>query len=151
MRTKPQKLALGIMNNPRFRFRSKAMIGLGNDIDYYRAPGYSKASSDIFVYRVLISGPVIDNDFFPKPLDELRKKVSPKRFINGVTEFEGLLFSVGSLESNHHPLIQSAATFFMRTVLSPSSFFGRHLFKRILAKKNRQSKHLMRKENKHAL
>ncbi|KAI6174879.1 Carboxylic ester hydrolase [Aphelenchoides bicaudatus] len=111
-KAKAQSLALGIMPHPRFRFRSKAMIALG---------------------------PVIDGDFFPKPLEELRKEAPNKPFLNGTTQFEGLLFSVGSLESNHHPIVQSMAAFFMRTLLTPSSFIGRHLFKKILQKKSRKN------------
>ncbi|GMS93575.1 hypothetical protein PENTCL1PPCAC_15750, partial [Pristionchus entomophagus] len=36
--------------------------------------------------------PFIDGDFFPEPLDELRKKAIPKPMISGVTKEEGLLF-----------------------------------------------------------
>ena len=48
-----------------------------------------------FTFRsaVLIPiGPVFDGDFFPRPLDELRAEAPNKRFIAGVTQFEGLLF-----------------------------------------------------------
>jgi hypothetical protein len=90
---------------------------------------------------MLAIGPVIDGDFFPESLEELRKKTpATKQFINGTTEFEGLLFSVGSLETHHHPLVQSMATFLMRTLLTPTSFVGRHLFKKILSKRKLTSK-----------
>ncbi|KAI6183709.1 Carboxylic ester hydrolase [Aphelenchoides bicaudatus] len=39
-----------------------------------------------------LTSPVMDNDFFPKPLDELRKEAPRKRTITGITEYEGLLF-----------------------------------------------------------
>ncbi|KAI6188826.1 Carboxylic ester hydrolase [Aphelenchoides besseyi] len=37
--------------------------------------------------------PVYDGDFFPKPLDELRKEAPPKPTVTGICEFEGLLFT----------------------------------------------------------
>ena len=37
--------------------------------------------------------PVFDGDFFPKPLSELRKELTPKKTMTGITAFEGLLFS----------------------------------------------------------
>lgn len=64
-KVKASKLALGIMPAPGFKYRSKAMIALG---------------------------PIIDGDFFPESLDALRLKAPAKQFINGTTEFEGLLF-----------------------------------------------------------
>lgn len=36
--------------------------------------------------------PVIDDDFFPKPLDELRKEAPKKNVLAGVAEHEGLMF-----------------------------------------------------------
>lgn len=36
--------------------------------------------------------PVYDGDFFPRPLDELRKEVPSKAILSGTTEHEGLLF-----------------------------------------------------------
>lgn len=36
--------------------------------------------------------PVIDGDFFPEPVDELRKKAPKKLCIAGSCEFEGLFF-----------------------------------------------------------
>lgn len=59
-------LALGIRPNPDFKFYPKLTIPLG---------------------------PCYDNEFFPKSLDELRKESPKKNVINGVTEYEGLLFS----------------------------------------------------------
>ncbi|EGT46979.1 hypothetical protein CAEBREN_01853 [Caenorhabditis brenneri] len=38
-------------------------------------------------------GPNVDGDFFPKPLDELRKEASKKPVLIGMTEHEGLLFA----------------------------------------------------------
>lgn len=37
-------------------------------------------------------GPWVDGDFFPKSFEELRKESSKKVILNGVTEYEGLLF-----------------------------------------------------------
>ncbi|KAI6203650.1 Carboxylic ester hydrolase [Aphelenchoides besseyi] len=116
-RAKARDLALGIMPAPGFRFRSAHLIPY-------------------------------DGDFFPKPLDELRKEAPRKNIIAGVTEHEvkefvaqlTLSLAVGSLESNHHPWIQSMAVFFMKSLLNPSSFVGRHLFKRIMSKKSLNTK-----------
>lgn len=36
--------------------------------------------------------PVVDGDFFPKPLDELRLEMPPKTVMTGVAEHESLLF-----------------------------------------------------------
>jgi len=60
-----QKLALGIYPNPEFKF---------------------------YPDLTLPYGPCYDGDFFPKSLEELRKEAPKKSVINGITEFEGLLF-----------------------------------------------------------
>src|SRR3569623_936203 len=36
--------------------------------------------------------PVIDGDFLPKPIEDLRKEVPKKQIMTGVTKCEGLLF-----------------------------------------------------------
>uniref|UniRef100_A0AC35FL75 Carboxylic ester hydrolase n=1 Tax=Panagrolaimus sp. PS1159 TaxID=55785 RepID=A0AC35FL75_9BILA len=36
--------------------------------------------------------PIYDGDFFPKPIDELRKEAPKKHIMTGITEHEGLLF-----------------------------------------------------------
>jgi hypothetical protein len=59
------QLALGVNPNPEFKFYPDLSIPLG---------------------------PCYDNDFFPKSLDELREEAPKKSVINGITEFEGLLF-----------------------------------------------------------
>jgi hypothetical protein len=35
---------------------------------------------------------VFDGDFFPRPLNELRKEAPKKDILTGVTTFEGLMF-----------------------------------------------------------
>jgi hypothetical protein len=60
-----QKLALGIHPDPNFKFYPNNTIPVG---------------------------PCYDGDFFPKSLEELRKESSKKRVINGVTEYEALMF-----------------------------------------------------------
>lgn len=37
--------------------------------------------------------PVIDDDFLPEPIEELRKKAPQKTILTGVAEYESLLFS----------------------------------------------------------
>ncbi|KAI6174878.1 Carboxylesterase domain containing protein [Aphelenchoides bicaudatus] len=60
------KLAVGIHPNPEFKFYPQNTLPLG---------------------------PCFDGEFFPKPLEELRKEAPKKNVINGVTECEGLLFA----------------------------------------------------------
>jgi hypothetical protein len=36
--------------------------------------------------------PVIDGDFFPRPLNELRKEAPKKNVLAGITAYEGLMF-----------------------------------------------------------
>ncbi|KAI6179542.1 Carboxylic ester hydrolase [Aphelenchoides besseyi] len=93
------------------------------------APGFRFRSAHLIPY---------DADFFPKPLDELRKRSSKKKTLS--LELQSMNLAVGSLESNHHPWIQSVAVFFMKSLLNPSSFVGRHLFKRIMSKKSLKTK-----------
>lgn len=38
--------------------------------------------------------PVFDSDFFPKPLNELRKEGLKRNIITGVTSYEGLMFGM---------------------------------------------------------
>jgi hypothetical protein len=44
------------------------------------------------IREAFVTSPSLDNEFFPKPLDELRKEAPRKRTITGVTEYEALLF-----------------------------------------------------------
>lgn len=59
------KLALGLQPNPEFKFYPNNTIPVG---------------------------PCYDGDFFPKTLDALKHEAPKKLVINGVTEYEGLLF-----------------------------------------------------------
>uniref|UniRef100_A0AC34F2S5 Carboxylesterase type B domain-containing protein n=1 Tax=Panagrolaimus sp. ES5 TaxID=591445 RepID=A0AC34F2S5_9BILA len=47
--------------------------------------------------------PVFDGDFFPRPLEELRKETPSKVILSGITEHEGLLF-VGLRPAKKNPL-----------------------------------------------
>ncbi|CCD69466.1 Esterase cest-33 [Caenorhabditis elegans] len=54
--------------------------------------------SNVKGYKKSISGfltfiPNLDGDFFPKPLDELRKEAPKKQMMTGVTEYEGLMLA----------------------------------------------------------
>ncbi|KAF1753129.1 hypothetical protein GCK72_019685 [Caenorhabditis remanei] len=55
--------------------------------------------SNVKNFKKSISGfltfiPNFDGDFFPKPLDELRKEAPKKQMMTGVTEYEGLMMAM---------------------------------------------------------
>ncbi|KAI6220854.1 Carboxylic ester hydrolase [Aphelenchoides fujianensis] len=51
-------------------------------------PGFDRDALGMHV------SPVIDGDFFPRPLEQLRREAPKKPVLTGVTRFEGLIFSV---------------------------------------------------------
>uniref|UniRef100_A0A915EDW0 Carboxylic ester hydrolase n=1 Tax=Ditylenchus dipsaci TaxID=166011 RepID=A0A915EDW0_9BILA len=59
--------------------------------------------------------PVVDGDFLPKPIDQLRQEAPPKIVMTGSTEFESLLFAAirpprGSLKDEVHRVVHREFT-----------------------------------------
>ncbi|EGT42575.1 hypothetical protein CAEBREN_09530 [Caenorhabditis brenneri] len=59
----------------------------------------SETLSDIEKFEKSVSGslnftPNLDGDFFPKPIDELRKESPKKQMMIGVDEYEGIMFTM---------------------------------------------------------
>lgn len=62
----------------------------------------------------LIFTPVLDGDFFPRPLDELRRELSPRRVMVGTVDDEGLLFALVQLRRPTVKSIRAAIRFYIR-------------------------------------
>ncbi|CAI5446135.1 unnamed protein product [Caenorhabditis angaria] len=62
--------------------------------------------------------PIIDGDFFPEPLSELRKKAPKKAYLTGTTEFEGLFFvALGGISRS-----SEGAKRFMKKIIKECDF-----------------------------
>lgn len=56
------------------------------EVSFDGKPGFRTNSEELDIV------PVVDGDFIPEPIEELRRKVPRKVWMIGVTEYEALLF-----------------------------------------------------------
>uniref|UniRef100_A0A8R1HYR2 Carboxylic ester hydrolase n=1 Tax=Caenorhabditis japonica TaxID=281687 RepID=A0A8R1HYR2_CAEJA len=73
--------------------------GDSNDLLQWFTSQSAETLSKVKGFKKTISGfltfiPNLDGDFFPKPLDELRKEAPKKQMMTGVDEYEGLLLAM---------------------------------------------------------